>query len=81
MTIAAISKVLSVRPLIGLLELPRRPTRYPATAANRNPRMTIIAVNKTAPPRLWLKYQYRPNSGTDNTAIATPVFLKLTSRV
>ena len=57
MTMAAISNVLSVSPLIGLFELPRRPTRYPATAEKRNPRTTIMTVNRTAPPRLWLKNQ------------------------
>jgi hypothetical protein len=35
----AISTV-TVRPLVGLLETPMMPTKYPETAANMNPRMT-----------------------------------------
>ena len=38
--------------------------------------MTIMMVSRMAPPKLSLKYQYRPNSGTASAAIPRPVFRK-----
>ena len=53
---AATSSVESVRPLIGLLLEPMMPTRYPETAAKKNPAMIITTVAIGAPPTtFWAK--------------------------
>ena len=56
MSTAEMTKAESVKPEIGLFELPTRPTRYPATAANRMPRINMTTVSTKAPPVEAEKY-------------------------
>ena len=47
---AAITRVESVRPEIGLFEEPITPTRFPETAAKKNPTMIMTSAATTAAP-------------------------------
>jgi hypothetical protein len=52
---AATIVVARVRPDTGLLEDPMRPTRFPDTAAKKNPVMSMTMAAKSAPVRVPVK--------------------------
>ena len=77
---AATISVARVRPEIGLFELPIIPTKFPDTAAKKNPRIIITTAATTAAVIEPAKCAYRKIIATNVRPSPTKTVLKLRSR-
>src|SRR5712691_9381406 len=74
---AAMIRVDSVRPEIGLLDEPITPTRYPETVAKKKPVTSMTTAAAIPPPSLPERFTYSTAMSTKITAMPAKTVLEL----